>query len=42
MSKLEVYICDTTIKNIIYKNIFNLDLDPGITIDPVDKINCLL
>jgi hypothetical protein len=37
----EVYICDTTIKNIIYKNIFNLDLDPGITIDPFDKINCL-
>lgn len=38
----EFYICKTIISNIIGKNIFELNDNPGIVLDPIDKIKYLI
>lgn len=38
----EFYICKTIISNLIKKNIFELNDNPGIVLDPIDKIKYLI
>ncbi len=37
----DIFICETTLIDIIDKNIFELEDKPGVVIDPVDKINLI-
>lgn len=42
INHVESFISKIRISEIINKNIFELENDPGIIIDPIDKINCVL
>jgi len=39
VNDIEAFICKVKISDIITKNIFELEINPGIVLDPLDKIN---
>lgn len=39
VNEIEAFICKVKISDIITKNIFELKINPGIVLDPLDKIN---